>query len=144
MPELMAGRRGLPFRIGDCAAKAGQVGMAFGMPLELARHDITPRRPAIESGPVAAGPTLMPCRDAAPGRGAPRYEVQSRAAPAVRGRRPTRPEPGLGRARRLAEEARPVGPPQPPWLGVVRNLSFVPVAMSVRGFHRDGSCRMWI
>ena len=37
----MAGRRGLPFRIGYCAAKAGQVGMAFGMALELARHDIT-------------------------------------------------------------------------------------------------------
>jgi NAD(P)-dependent dehydrogenase (short-subunit alcohol dehydrogenase family) len=37
----MAGRRGLPFRIGYCAAKAGQVGMTFGMALELAPHDIT-------------------------------------------------------------------------------------------------------
>jgi NAD(P)-dependent dehydrogenase (short-subunit alcohol dehydrogenase family) len=31
----MAGRRGLPYRIGYCSAKAGQVGMAYGMALEL-------------------------------------------------------------------------------------------------------------
>jgi NAD(P)-dependent dehydrogenase (short-subunit alcohol dehydrogenase family) len=37
----MAGRRGLPFRIGYCSAKAGQVGMTYGMALELAPHDIT-------------------------------------------------------------------------------------------------------
>jgi len=37
----MAGRRGLPFRIGYCSAKAGQVGMAYGMALELAPHNIT-------------------------------------------------------------------------------------------------------
>ncbi|MBI4588438.1 MAG: SDR family oxidoreductase [Candidatus Rokubacteria bacterium] len=36
-----AGRRGIPFRIGYCAAKAGQVGMTFGMALELGRHNIT-------------------------------------------------------------------------------------------------------
>jgi NAD(P)-dependent dehydrogenase (short-subunit alcohol dehydrogenase family) len=36
----MAGRRGLPFRIGYCAAKAGQVGMTYGMALELAPHNI--------------------------------------------------------------------------------------------------------
>src|SRR6202008_4838149 len=30
-----AGRRGLPFRIGDCSAKAGQVGMTYGMAREL-------------------------------------------------------------------------------------------------------------
>jgi NAD(P)-dependent dehydrogenase (short-subunit alcohol dehydrogenase family) len=35
-----AGRRGLPYRIGYCAAKAGQVGMAYGMALELAPHNI--------------------------------------------------------------------------------------------------------
>jgi NAD(P)-dependent dehydrogenase (short-subunit alcohol dehydrogenase family) len=35
-----AGRRGLPFRIGYCAAKAGQVGMTYGMALELAPHNI--------------------------------------------------------------------------------------------------------
>jgi NAD(P)-dependent dehydrogenase (short-subunit alcohol dehydrogenase family) len=35
-----AGRRGLPFRIGYCSAKAGQVGMTYGMALELARHNI--------------------------------------------------------------------------------------------------------
>ncbi len=35
-----AGRRGLPYRIGYCSAKAGQVGMAYGMALELAPHNI--------------------------------------------------------------------------------------------------------
>jgi NAD(P)-dependent dehydrogenase (short-subunit alcohol dehydrogenase family) len=37
----VAGRRGLPYRIGYCAAKAGQVGMMYGMALELAAHNIT-------------------------------------------------------------------------------------------------------
>jgi NAD(P)-dependent dehydrogenase (short-subunit alcohol dehydrogenase family) len=37
----VAGRRGLPYRIGYCAAKAGQVGMTHGMALELAPHNIT-------------------------------------------------------------------------------------------------------
>jgi NAD(P)-dependent dehydrogenase (short-subunit alcohol dehydrogenase family) len=37
----MAGRRGLAYRIGYCAAKAGQVGMTYGMALELAPHNIT-------------------------------------------------------------------------------------------------------
>jgi len=36
-----AGRRGLPYRIGYCSAKAGQVGMTYGMALELAQHNIT-------------------------------------------------------------------------------------------------------
>jgi NAD(P)-dependent dehydrogenase (short-subunit alcohol dehydrogenase family) len=36
----LAGRRGLPYRIGYCAAKAGQVGMTYGMALELAPHNI--------------------------------------------------------------------------------------------------------
>jgi NAD(P)-dependent dehydrogenase (short-subunit alcohol dehydrogenase family) len=37
----MAGRRGLPYRIGYCSAKAGQVGMTYGMALELAPYNIT-------------------------------------------------------------------------------------------------------
>jgi NAD(P)-dependent dehydrogenase (short-subunit alcohol dehydrogenase family) len=37
----MAGRRGLAFRIGYCSAKAGQVGMTYGMAVELAPHNIT-------------------------------------------------------------------------------------------------------
>ncbi len=37
----LAGRRGLPYRIGYCSAKAGQVGMTYGMALELAPHNIT-------------------------------------------------------------------------------------------------------
>ena len=36
----MAGRRGLAYRIGYCSAKAGQVGMTYGMALELAPHNI--------------------------------------------------------------------------------------------------------
>jgi NAD(P)-dependent dehydrogenase (short-subunit alcohol dehydrogenase family) len=36
----MAGRRGLPYRIGYCSAKAGQVGMTYGLALELAPHGI--------------------------------------------------------------------------------------------------------
>jgi NAD(P)-dependent dehydrogenase (short-subunit alcohol dehydrogenase family) len=37
----MAGRRGLPYRIGYCAAKAGQMGMTYGLALELGRYNIT-------------------------------------------------------------------------------------------------------
>lgn len=36
-----AGRRGLAYRIGYCSAKAGQVGMTYGMALELGRYNIT-------------------------------------------------------------------------------------------------------
>ena len=35
-----AGRRGLPYRVGYCSAKAGQVGMTYGLALELAPHNI--------------------------------------------------------------------------------------------------------
>jgi NAD(P)-dependent dehydrogenase (short-subunit alcohol dehydrogenase family) len=37
----MAGRRGLAYRIGYCSAKAGQIGMTYGMALELGPHHIT-------------------------------------------------------------------------------------------------------
>src|SRR2546428_63436 len=47
----IAGRRGLPFRIGYCSAKAGQVGMTYGMAIELAPHNITVN--AIAPGAVA-------------------------------------------------------------------------------------------
>jgi NAD(P)-dependent dehydrogenase (short-subunit alcohol dehydrogenase family) len=46
-----AGRRAQPYRIGDCSAKAGQVGMTYGMALELAPHNI--RVNAIAPGAVA-------------------------------------------------------------------------------------------
>jgi NAD(P)-dependent dehydrogenase (short-subunit alcohol dehydrogenase family) len=46
----MAGRRGLPFRIGYCAAKAGQVGATYGLALELGPHGI--RVNAIAPGAV--------------------------------------------------------------------------------------------
>jgi NAD(P)-dependent dehydrogenase (short-subunit alcohol dehydrogenase family) len=36
----MAGRRGLPFRAGYCAAKAGQIGLTYGLALELGPHNI--------------------------------------------------------------------------------------------------------
>jgi NAD(P)-dependent dehydrogenase (short-subunit alcohol dehydrogenase family) len=37
----MAGKRGLPFRVGYCSAKAGLIGMTSGMAVELGRHNIT-------------------------------------------------------------------------------------------------------
>ena len=37
----VAGRRGLPYRIGYNAAKAGQIGMTYGLAQELGRHNIT-------------------------------------------------------------------------------------------------------
>lgn len=45
-----AGRRGLAYRIGYCSAKAGVVGMVYGLALELARHNI--RVNAIAPGAV--------------------------------------------------------------------------------------------
>jgi NAD(P)-dependent dehydrogenase (short-subunit alcohol dehydrogenase family) len=36
----MAGRRGLPFRVGYCAAKAGQMGLTYGLAVELGPHNI--------------------------------------------------------------------------------------------------------
>src|SRR5262249_43560148 len=46
----MAGRRGLPFRIGYCSAKAGPVGVTYGVAPELAPHGI--RVNAIAPGAV--------------------------------------------------------------------------------------------
>lgn len=37
----MAGKRGLPYRVGYCAAKGGQIGMTVGLAVELGRHNIT-------------------------------------------------------------------------------------------------------
>ena len=37
----MAGRRGIPYRVGYCSAKAGQVGMTYGLAVELGQHNIT-------------------------------------------------------------------------------------------------------
>jgi NAD(P)-dependent dehydrogenase (short-subunit alcohol dehydrogenase family) len=37
----MAGRRGLAYRVGYCSAKAGQMGLTYGLALELGRHNIT-------------------------------------------------------------------------------------------------------
>lgn len=37
----MAGRRGLPYRVGYCSAKAGQMGLTYGLAVELGRHNIT-------------------------------------------------------------------------------------------------------
>ena len=36
----MAGRRGLPYRVGYCAAKAGQMGLTYGLAVELGPHNI--------------------------------------------------------------------------------------------------------
>jgi NAD(P)-dependent dehydrogenase (short-subunit alcohol dehydrogenase family) len=37
----MAARRGLAYRVGYCSAKAGQIGMTYGLAHELGRHNIT-------------------------------------------------------------------------------------------------------
>lgn len=47
----IAARRGLPFRIGYCSAKAGQLGMTYGLAHELGPHNITVN--AIAPGAVA-------------------------------------------------------------------------------------------
>ena len=47
----MAGRRGLMYRVGYCSAKAGQIGMTYGLAMELGRHNITVN--AIAPGAVA-------------------------------------------------------------------------------------------
>jgi NAD(P)-dependent dehydrogenase (short-subunit alcohol dehydrogenase family) len=47
----MAGRRGLPYRVGYCSAKAGQIGMTAGLAVELGKHNITVN--AIAPGAVA-------------------------------------------------------------------------------------------
>jgi NAD(P)-dependent dehydrogenase (short-subunit alcohol dehydrogenase family) len=47
----MAGRRGLPYRAGYCAAKAGQIGLTYGLAVELGRHNI--RVNAIAPGAIA-------------------------------------------------------------------------------------------
>ena len=47
----MAGRRGLAYRVGYCSAKAGQMGMTYGLAAELGRHNITVN--AIAPGAVA-------------------------------------------------------------------------------------------
>ena len=47
----MAGRRGLPYRVGYCSAKAGQMGLTYGLALELGRYNITVN--AILPGAVA-------------------------------------------------------------------------------------------
>ena len=47
----MAGKRGLAYRVGYCSAKAGQIGMTYGLAVELGRHNITVN--AIAPGAVA-------------------------------------------------------------------------------------------
>src|SRR6266851_7090308 len=47
----MAGRRGLAYRVGYCSAKAGQIGMTYGLAIELGPHNITVN--AIAPGAVA-------------------------------------------------------------------------------------------
>lgn len=47
----IAGRRGLPFRVGYCAAKAGQMGLTYGLAVELGPHNI--RVNAILPGAIA-------------------------------------------------------------------------------------------
>lgn len=70
----VAGRRGLPFRVGYCAAKAGQVGMVYGLALELARYDI--RVNAIAPGAVEGDRIDRVIAGQAAVRGVPVEEVR--------------------------------------------------------------------
>ena len=63
----MAGRRGLAFRIGYCSAKAGQIGMTYGMALELGPHNITVN--AIVPGAVEGDRIDRVVKDQATARG---------------------------------------------------------------------------
>jgi NAD(P)-dependent dehydrogenase (short-subunit alcohol dehydrogenase family) len=105
-----AGRRGLAYRIGYCSAKAGQVGMTYGLALELAPHNI--RVNAIAPGAVAgdridrviAGQAQVKgvCRGRA---GAGRRAVAAQAHVDGRGHRVAG---GLSLQRRREEPLRPV------------------------------------
>src|SRR5882724_5078691 len=70
----VAGRRGLPYRIGYCSAKAGQVGMTFGMAIELAPHNITVN--AIAPGAVAGDRIDRVIEGQAQARGVPLEEMR--------------------------------------------------------------------
>jgi NAD(P)-dependent dehydrogenase (short-subunit alcohol dehydrogenase family) len=70
----VAGRRGLPFRVGYCAAKAGQVGLTYGLAVELARHNI--RVNAIAPGAVEGDRIERVIRGQAEVRGIPVEEAR--------------------------------------------------------------------
>src|SRR5258706_2387695 len=63
----MAGRRGLMYRVGYCAAKAGQIGLTYGLALELGRYNITVN--AIAPGAVAGDRIDRVIQGQAEGRG---------------------------------------------------------------------------
>jgi NAD(P)-dependent dehydrogenase (short-subunit alcohol dehydrogenase family) len=70
----MAGRRGLPYRVGYCSAKAGQVGMTYGLAVELAPHNI--RVNAIAPGAVEGDRIDQVIAGQAEVRGLPVEEVR--------------------------------------------------------------------
>jgi NAD(P)-dependent dehydrogenase (short-subunit alcohol dehydrogenase family) len=63
----MAGRRGLAYRVGYCSAKAGQIGMTYGLAVELGRYNITVN--AIAPGAVAGDRIDRAIQDQADVRG---------------------------------------------------------------------------
>jgi NAD(P)-dependent dehydrogenase (short-subunit alcohol dehydrogenase family) len=70
----MAGRRGLPYRVGYCSAKAGQLGLTYGLALELGRHNITVN--AIAPGAVAGDRIERAIAGQAQVRGVPVEQVR--------------------------------------------------------------------
>lgn len=70
----MAGRRGLAYRIGYCSAKAGQLGMTYGLALELGRHNITVN--AIAPGAVAGDRIDRVIAGQAEVRGVPEEQIR--------------------------------------------------------------------
>lgn len=71
----VAGRRGLAYRVGYCSAKAGQIGMTYGLALELARHNITVN--AIAPGAVAGDRVERMIEGQAHARGVPAEEIRT-------------------------------------------------------------------
>src|SRR3989441_1231889 len=71
-----AGRHGLAYRIGYCSAKAGQVGMTYGLALELAAHNI--RVNAIPPGAIAGDRIDRVIAGQAPVKGVPVEEERRR------------------------------------------------------------------
>ena len=72
----MAARRGLPFRVGYCSAKAGQIGMTYGLAVELGPHNI--RVNAILPGAIAGDRIDRVIAGQARQRGLPEEEVRKR------------------------------------------------------------------
>lgn len=86
----MAGRRGLPYRAGYCAAKAGVIGLTYGLALELGADDVTVN--AIAPGAVSGDRIDRVVEAQAGMRGVPVSEMRRRFVERAPLRRMSAPE----------------------------------------------------